>query len=98
MAQFDLYPGAQGKGYLVECQSNLLRDLTSRVVIPLMPVNSAMESSHLNPIFEIDGCNHVLATHLIFASPKARLTKAVANLDDRHDVIVRAIDTLISGV
>ncbi len=36
MARFDLYRNPDGAGYLIECQADLLSDLNTRVVIPLM--------------------------------------------------------------
>ena len=98
MARYDVYPGASGKGHLLDCQSDLLSDLTTRVVIPLMPVGTELKASRLNPAFDVEGESHVLATHLIFAIPRARLAAPIANFGDQHDVILRAIDMLVTGV
>ncbi|WP_318012467.1 MULTISPECIES: CcdB family protein [unclassified Mesorhizobium] len=41
MARYDLYRNAGGSGYLVDVQSDLLERLNTRVVIPLMPPDTA---------------------------------------------------------
>ena len=98
MAQFDVFPGAPGKGYLLDCQSDLLDNLESRVVVPLMPANGLPKMTRLNPAFEIDGRMFVMSTQLVFAIPRSRLSRAVTNLGDERIVIISALDTLWSGV
>jgi toxin CcdB len=37
MAQFDVYAWPAGRGFLVDVQAEILRDLKTRLVVPLMP-------------------------------------------------------------
>ncbi|MGX9573154.1 CcdB family protein [Mesorhizobium sp. f-mel] len=37
MARYDFYRRAEGDGYLLDVQADLLKSLNTRVVIPLMP-------------------------------------------------------------
>jgi len=39
MARYDLYPNPFGRGYLLDVQSDLLDELATRVVIPVMPLD-----------------------------------------------------------
>ena len=41
MARFDIYKLPGTDGYVVDCQADLLRDLKTRFVIPLLPDNLA---------------------------------------------------------
>ena len=97
MARFDVYPGARGKGYLLDCQADLLNDLETRVVIPLLPAIGVPQASRLNPVFEVEGDMVVMSTQLIFAMPVERLGESVASLAGEHLVIMNALDMLLSG-
>jgi toxin CcdB len=94
MARFDLYQGARGKGFLLDCQSDWLEEFGSRVVVPLLPIQGVKTVSRLNPIFEIDGQQHVMSTQLIFAIPLERLGPQWGSLKAEHHNIVVALDTL----
>jgi toxin CcdB len=95
MARFDVYKGARGKGYLLDCQSDWLDEFDTRVVVPLMPLADLKVASRLNPIFEIDGQPHIMSTQLIFAIPTERLGQRNGTLDSEHFAIITALDTLI---
>lgn len=97
MARYDVYPGASGRGLLLDCQSDVLAALDSRVVVPLIPLAKMEPVPRLNPLFTIAGQTLVMATHLIFAIPVERLRAPVANLEAEHYTIVGALDMLISG-
>lgn len=50
MAQFDVYRNRLEPGYLLDCQSDALSALTTRLVIPLLPPDYApLPSRRLNP-------------------------------------------------
>ena len=97
MARYDVYPGSRGLGFLLDCQSDLLDDLVTRVVIPLIPVAGFDPVPRLNPVFAINGARLVMATQLIFAIPRERLQRPVANLESEHFTIVGALDVLLTG-
>lgn len=98
MARFDVYRAARTKGYLLDCQSDLLSTLATRVVVPLLPANSTLAATRLNPVFDIEGDRFVMQTPMIVSLPKDRLTQPVASLDEFHLEIMAAIDMLWSGV
>jgi toxin CcdB len=97
MARFDIYKGARGKGYLLDCQSDWLDEFGSRVVVPLMLITTVKTVSRLNPVFEIDGQSYIMSTHLIFAAPVERLSQSVGSLKQNHIEIIAALDTLIGA-
>ncbi len=98
MARFDVYRGAKGLGYLLDCQADLLSHLETRAVVPLMPVAGLPKVSQLNPSFDIDGEPHLIATQLIFAIPVDRVGNRITSLADEHTVILNALDMLLTGV
>lgn len=97
MARFDVHPGARGKGYLLDCQTDLLSHLDTRVVVPLLPAEGLPRATRLNPLFQVDGCTVVMSTQLLFAIPRDRLSKAVTSLADDHSEIMNALDMLFTG-
>jgi toxin CcdB len=98
MARYDLYRNAEGYGYLLDVQSDLLEGLGTRVVIPLMPPNIApVPGRRLNPTFAIDGKDHVMVTQFISALTASELPDAEGNLSRHHDDIVAALDMLFQG-
>lgn len=98
MARYDLYRNAEGYGYLLDVQSDLLEGLGTRVVVPLMPPNIApVPGRRLNPTFAIDGKDHVMVTQFISALTATELADAEGNLSKHHDDIVAALDMLFQG-
>lgn len=97
MSQFDVYPGARGRGYLLDCQTGAMCDLGSRVVVPLLPLIDITLIPRLHPTFTIEGREHVMATHLIFAIPAERLGASVMSLEQHRFDILNALDMLFSG-
>ena len=97
MARFDVHVGARGKGYLLDCQTDLLSHLETRVVVPLLPAKGLPAATRLNPVFEIEASPVVMSTQLIFAIPVEHLGRRVASLAKEHLTILNALDMLISG-
>ncbi|APG62377.1 hypothetical protein LPB140_05725 [Sphingorhabdus lutea] len=97
MARFDVYYGASGKGYLLDCQTEILKDFDTRIVVPLLPHSGMTAVTRLHPTFEIKGQQYILSTQLIFAIPRNRLSKPIANLSKHSFEIIDALDMLISG-
>lgn len=97
MARFDVYPGAPGKGYLLDCQSDVLGHLETRVVVPLMPAAGLPAATRLNPLFEVQGDRVVMSTQLVFAMPVQHLQRAIASLAGEHIAITNALDMLLTG-
>jgi toxin CcdB len=98
MAQFDVYESASGGGYLLDVQSDIMRDLGTRIVVPLMPARRVPPPlRRLHPQFTINGHPTVLATHLMAAVPSAELRRRVGNLGGERYSILGAIDFLLTG-
>ena len=100
MSRFDVYlaPGKGGTGYVIDVQANLLNDLGTRVVVPLLPIELAPKPARgLNPVFDIDGRRHLMLTQFIATVPSKELKTSVVSLGARSDDIMRALDTLLIG-
>lgn len=97
MARYDVYPNPDG-GYILDVQADLLDDLTTRVVVPLMMATLAPSpAKRLNPIFEIEGESYILVTQFLAAIPMSALRQPVANLSALHDDILAALDMVFHG-
>lgn len=98
MPKYDVYPNPGGIGFVVDVQTDLLDGLATRVVVPLLPTGSApIPARLLNPIIDIDGDPHVMATQFLSAVPTSPLGNPVANIAARADDITRALDMLFQG-
>jgi toxin CcdB len=98
MARFSVYPDADGGGYLLDVQADILRHLNTRVVIPLMPLGKAPKpATSLNPLFVINDIEHSMVTQYMAAVPTSILKRETLNVADRRDDIVNAIDLLLPG-
>lgn len=90
---------AQSRPYLLNLQSDLVYELTSTVVAPLIPKTEMVGARRLNPIVVVDGREFWLAAHEIFAIDRRILNKgSVANLADNRDAIIAALDLLFTGI
>ncbi len=99
MGRFDVYPnpGKNGRGFVLDVQADLLSELATRVMVPLLPQNTAPKAARgLNPAFEIDGRPHLMLTQFIAAVPKKHLGKPTLSLKARSDDITRALDFLLA--
>lgn len=66
-------PGNHQQGYVVDVQPELLSCLTTRIVVPLLPVDAAPKPiTDLNPIFDVDGKPYVLVTQALASIPITR--------------------------
>ena len=103
MARFDVYthPDASARKstpYLLDIQNEYIDSLASRIVIPLRP--AALYKNRLrdlNPVFEILGKQVVLDTASMAAFPTRELNKSVANLQDKTEEIVAALDCIFGS-
>jgi len=95
MARFDIHRRLDGPGYLLDLQANILRDLNTRFVAPLLPPNEAPRpAARLNPIFTIEGEPHVMVTQFAGAVRVSELGPCVGNLLSDDTAIVAALDML----
>lgn len=100
MARFDVYPHPRGgPGALLDVQANLLDHLRTRTVVPLIPIGVAPPAIRdLNPVLEIEGVPHIMLTQAIVAIPAHELRLPIISLRDKAEVIVRALDVLLTGI
>ncbi len=99
MARFDVHALKDGRGLVIDCQADLLRDLNTRFVVPLLPYEQAPRpASVLNPTFDLDGGRYVMATQFAAAVHARELGEVMASLSADEIRIGRALDMLISGI
>ncbi|MES1945640.1 CcdB-like protein [Salinisphaera sp. PC39] len=98
MARFDVFRYESGSGYLLDVQSDLLSGLSTRVVVPLLPLDRApAPAERLNPVFTVESTEVVMATQFMAAVPGGELGSRVANLSERQQAISAALDMLFLG-
>lgn len=99
MARFDAWPNPDGAGWLLEVQADLLRDLTTRVVVPLIPLAQAPRpAARLNPVLPVDGADHAMVTQFLSAVPAGMLKGVPISLAAQGEAITNALDLLLTGV
>jgi len=97
MARFDVY-GLRGGELVLDCQADLLRDLKTRFVVPLLPEAQAPRpAERLNPVFYFGGASYVMATQFAATVAAAELTDLIASLKHEEFAIVNALDMLLTG-
>ncbi|MDA9009142.1 CcdB family protein [Alphaproteobacteria bacterium] len=98
MAKFDVYANPSGFGYLVDLQADVFEAMRSRVVAPLMPIDTfEVVSERLNPKFVIDGEEFVLLTQAAAAVDVMILKQPISSLSDQFWEITNALDMLFQG-
>lgn len=96
MARFDVYRSAGA--YLLDCQADTLIGLTTRLVVPLVPLADAPKQiARLNPTFEIEGKQVSMLTQFSASVFERELGSAIASLVNEHGRIMAALDMLITG-
>lgn len=96
MARFDYYQG--DAGLLLDVQAEVLSDLPTRVVVPLLPLDSFPKpAKDLHPVFDIGDKRYVMVTHYLAAVPVGDLGARLGSLADYRFVMVDALDFLLSG-
>ncbi len=104
MAHLDVFVNpdadtAKAIPFLLDIQSNLLDDLPTRVVIPLV-YPEAIETLpilRLNPKVSVAETALVALTQDMAALPRRLLKSPVANLSSQREEILAAIDFLFTG-
>jgi toxin CcdB len=98
MAQFDVYRNRLEPGYLLDCQADVLSDLTTRLVVPLLPLDYAPRPSlRLNPRLLIEGEEVVMMTHFAASVPGRALGELVCSAAGDYTAIMNALDMLLTG-
>jgi toxin CcdB len=98
MAKYDVHALRGGSRLVLDCQTDLLRDLNTRFVVPLFPETEAPQpAARLNPVFRIRGDAYVMVTQFASAIPVRELGERVCSLAEREYDIGNALDMLIIG-
>ena len=105
MAQFSVHRNANPKSkalfpYVVDVQTDLLRDLQTRVVVPLMKRTAFGRKpiKELTPIVEVEGQKLALIVPQLAGISIKDLGPEVATLVRSRSEIVAALDFLLTGV
>jgi len=98
VTQFDVYRRRNGRGLLLDCQADLLSALNTRLVVPLLPRDSAPKpADRLNPIFTVAGAEMVMLTQFAAAVRMEELGERIGSLAEHRYTITNALDLMITG-
>ena len=103
MAQFDVFENQNLNTqkeipYLLDVQANLLDDLATHVVVPLVRASvMGKAAKHLNPEFKINRTKVIMSTAEIAGVPVSILGNKIESLAERRSEIITALDFLFIG-
>ena len=104
MAQFTVYRNKNPRTktafpLLVDVQTDLLEDLQTRVVIPLTQTAALIRRplTHVMPVLPFDGEDYVLMTPQLAGIARSDLGALAGSLADQRQVILAAMDFLLTG-
>ena len=99
MSRFDIYHYSKDIPFVIDVQANLLGDLKTRVVIPLLLRAEAKHESlpKLKPIITLGKKDYVLMTTDIGTLRISDLGERAGNAEGQRQIIVDAIDFLFQG-
>lgn len=98
MARFHVYRLRQGGALVLDLQADILSDLQTRNVVPLLlPGEISRLIARLNPTFEINSQSYVMATQFMGVVAINELGLSVADLTRDADAIIAATDFLFQG-
>lgn len=100
MAQFDVYENINEKTkeqipFLLDIQNDILKNLSSRVVIPLVISKEAI--NFLNPQFIINEIDVILSTAELASISTENFGNKVCSLKYKREEIIGAVDFLVTG-
>lgn len=103
MAQLDVHenPNPDSRNtipYLLDVQADLLDNLSTRVVVPLVAAEAMGKAArHLNPQFTIGQTPVVMSTAELAGVSLRNLGRKVCSLREMRSEILAALDFLFSG-
>lgn len=100
MAQFDVYENLNENTkrsipFLLDIQNDVLKNLSTRVVIPLVISNQSI--NFLNPKFTINQIDVILSTGELASIPMEILGSKICSLKEKREEIIGAVDFLVTG-
>lgn len=103
--QYDVYPNPSPRmrdvyPYVVDVQSDLLKSLPTRMVMPLALTHLPPDSlpTRLCPMVLVQGARLMLVPFEAAPLDKRLLKKKLASLRERSHDIVAAMDAVVSGI
>jgi toxin CcdB len=87
----------QGPDYVVILQRDLLAQVRTRIVAPLLPLGQVMATAQLHPKIEIEGKMYVVMMDRLAATDGKLLIETSHTAEAIRDQITRAIDMLFTG-
>jgi len=85
---------------VLDVQADLLSELNTRMVIPLVALVGAEREvlPRLKPVIAVDGRDYVMVTTDMAAVPMSALGRRVTNVEEPYrDIIMGALDFLFQG-
>ena len=105
MAQFDVYKNPSPNTrkafpYIVDIQSFVIEDISTRVVVPLGKLQNFSNQSMttLTPEIEYEGEHLLLLIPQIASIPSKYLKDPIGSLSHFRDEIIAALDFAITGI
>lgn len=100
--QYAIYRNASNNKeypYLLDVQSDIIDDLNTRLVIPLLPLNAfrGKQPQRLCPVLEIEDAEYLVMTHEMASIRQSLLGAEVVNVSHHRNAIKDAIDFLVDG-
>ena len=81
--------------FLLDIQNDVLKNLSTRVVIPLVISNQSI--NFLNPKFTIDEIEVILSAGELASIPMEILGSKICSLKEKREEIIGAVDFLVTG-
>jgi toxin CcdB len=103
MSQFDVYQNPNSESgkifpYLLDVQADLLENLPTRVVVPLVDASSLRKTAPvLNPLLTINGIDLVMLTTQMTGVSLNALGVRICSLKEHRHEILAALDFLFTG-
>jgi len=94
MTRFHVHRIGNDGSLALDVQSNLLDALTTRVVVPLAPVEDV---ATLVPRLTVDGQRFAMLRQFVTTVPVSAVGPSIADLSTRADEITAATDFLFQG-
>ncbi len=105
MSQFHLYKNADKSTqrtypFLLDIQSNLLGELRTTVVIPLMSYRLAGSHtiSRLNPVIQFKNEKFIVMTQALAGIERSVLGESAGDLSQHRSEVIAAIDFVLLGI
>lgn len=102
MAQFDVFENLNEKSreaypLLLDIQSDILRDLKTRMIVPLAVPRYERHTLPLTPLVSVNGKKYTAMFNVMASYPVSELGRGIANLADVRSELLGAYDFVIQG-